>query len=342
MTENITSPTNSPIDVVITWVDGSDPILAKKRDKHLEDLSNVSSHPGVKSTRFASNDEIRYCILSIFKFAPFVRNVFIVTDEQQPNIIEEVRVYFPERVDSIRIVDHKEIFRGYVQHLPTFNSNSIESMIWRIEGLSENFVYFNDDVILLRDINPEDWVQNNRPVLRGEWRMLPLKKLFNLNIRLLVNRIILRKKDYHPKQSFYLCQWKAAVILGYRFRYFFHCHTPHVLNRVSLEQFFKQNPDLLMNNIKYRFRSEKQFMFTSLANHIEIKNDNKQKAKLNLGYLHPYYSAKRIAKKINRCNNDPSVKSVCVQSYDMLNPEVQTQIISWLNQILQTSQKPTP
>ena len=339
MTKNLTSPTKCPIDAVITWVDGNDPVIAKKRGKYLEDYQNVSNHPGMMSTRFASNDELRYCILSIFKFAPFIRNVYIVTDEQQPNILEDVREHFPERVACIRIVDHKEIFRGYEQHLPTFNSTCIESMIWQIEGLSENFVYFNDDVILLREVKPEEWVLNNMPVLRGKWRMLPLKKLFNQNLRLLINRTVLKKKNYHPKQSFYLLQWKAAVILGYKFRYFFHCHTPHVLNRVSLEQFYKQNPNLLENNLKHRFRSDKQFISISLANHLEIKNGNKQITKLKRGYLHPIYSAKQITKKISHCDNDPSIKSVCVQSYDMFLPEEQAKITTWLNQILQLKGK---
>lgn len=334
MAENITSQTNTPIDVVITWVDGNDPIIINKRNKYLGNLQNPSKHPGAKPTRFASNNEIEYCLLSIFRFAPFIRNVFIVTDEQKPSIFDDIKTYFPERQGCIRIVPHKEIFRGYEQYLPTFNSTSIESMIWRIKGLSENFVYFNDDVILINDVKPEDWVKNGRPVLRGKWKFLPLKKLFNQYIRLLTNRLIFGNKDYHPKLSFYLRQWQAAVILGYKFRYFFHCHTPYVLNRVTLEKFYQENEHLLKKNLMYRFRSDQQFISISLANHLEIKNGNKQYAELNHGYFHPYYSAKRITKKITRCDSNTEIKSICVQSYDMLKPEVQNQITAWLGNIL--------
>ena len=334
MAENITSQTNTPIDVVITWVDGNDPIIISKRNKYLSDLHNASNHPGVKTTRFASNNEIKYCLLSIFRFAPFVRNVYIVTDEQKPSIFDDVKAYFPERLDCIRIVDHKEIFIGYEQFLPTFNSTSIESMIWRIKGLSENFVYFNDDVVLINDVKPEDWVKNGRPVLRGKWKILPLKKLFNQRARLLLNRNLLRKKDYHPKLSFYLRQWQAALILGYKYKYFFHCHTPYVLNRVTLEQFYKENEYLLRENLKYRFRSEKQFISISLANHLEIRNGNTQQEKLNLGYLHPYYTSNQITKKIKRCDNDSTIKSVCIQSLDMLGHNEQVKIMSWIKTIL--------
>jgi hypothetical protein len=334
MSEKRSDTTYPPIDVVITWVDGSDPRLAEKRNQYLSS-KDAAVHPGATSTRFASNNEIKYCVLSIFKFAPFIRNVYIVTDGQQPDIFDEVSAHFPHRLNSIKIVDHKDIFKGYEQYLPTFNSTSIETMIWRIEGLSENFVYFNDDVILIRKVKPDDWVKNGRPVLRGNWRFFPLKKIFNQHIRLLINKKILAKKDYHPKLSFYIRQWQAAKILGYKFKYFFHCHTPHVLNRVSLETFYKKNPQLLENNIKYRFRSDKQFISISLANHLEIKQGNTQVEKLNLGYFHPYYSSRQISRKIIRCNTDPKIKSVCLQSLDMLQKKEQAKILGWINILFQ-------
>lgn len=335
MTENIASQTNSPIDVVITWVDGNDPVLAGKRRQYIGNASNMENHPGAITTRFTSNNEIKYCILSIFKFAPFIRNVYIVTDGQQPDIFDDIKTYFPERLSSIRIVDHKEIFSGFEQYLPTFNSTSIESLIWRINGLSENFVYFNDDIFLIRDVKPEEWVKNGKPTLIGKWKVFPFNKLFNQQFRLLINRKVLGKKNYHPKLSFYLRQWQAAKILGYSFNYFFHCHTPHALNRNTLERFYAENAHILEKNLKYRFRDEKQFISISLANHLEIKNGNKQYAELNHGYFHPYYSAKRIAKKITRCDSNTAIKSICVQSYDMLKPEVQNKIMGWLGNILQ-------
>ena len=50
---------------------------------------------------------------------------------------------------NVRLVDHREIFRGHKELLPTFNSLAIESMVWRIKGLAERFLYFNDDVMLV-------------------------------------------------------------------------------------------------------------------------------------------------------------------------------------------------
>ncbi|MDX9848374.1 MAG: stealth family protein [Tenuifilaceae bacterium] len=329
----------NPIDVVITWVDGNDPVLAEKRNQYMALEQRSASNSGALATRFASNNEIRYCILSILKFAPFVRNIFIVTDGQTPDIFDEVKKYYPERVSSIRIIDHKEIFSGYEEFLPTFNSTTIESMIWRIEGLADNFVYFNDDVFLVRDIEPNEWFVNNRPVLRGKWLLPPFRKLFDYHARNWINRTILGNKGYQPKLSFYIRQWHAARLLGVKPRYFFHCHTPHPLSKSLLESYFTKNPDVLSGNISSRFRSHKQFIVISLANHLEILSSNANFAPLNLGYLHPYYSRRRLKKRIVQCSIDTTIKSVCAQSIDLLDQEVQSMIFDWMDRVLDLKTK---
>lgn len=328
---------NHPIDVVIAWVDGSDPRLKEKRERYMKG-EKVVPFQGTQNTRFASNNEIRYCVLSILKFAPFVRNIFIVTDEQDPNIFDDVKRHFPNRINTIRIVDHKEIFKGFEEFLPTFNSISIGNMAWRIEGLSESFVYFNDDVFLVREVKPEDWVKNNKPVMRGRWILPPYLKIFRNYIRVLFNRYLLGNRNYKPKFSFHLVQWNAARIAGMRFRLFFNCHTPHVVNRKTVEGFYTQNLELLMKNLSFRFREQSQFNVTTLANHLEIVGGNKNTAKLNLGYLVPsYYSKRRTKSKMRRCEVDTDIKSVCVQSLDTASKEDQDMIFAWMNKILNLS-----
>jgi hypothetical protein len=50
------------------------------------------------------------------------------------------------------VVRHSNIIPP--QFLPTFNSNVVESFVWRIRELAERFVYFNDDMYVLR---PTHW-----------------------------------------------------------------------------------------------------------------------------------------------------------------------------------------
>jgi hypothetical protein len=327
--------THEPIDVVIAWVDGSDPKLAEKRRQFLSQSSFRVIPQGAQATRFASDNEIRYCVLSILKFAPFVRNIFIVTDDQDPQVHEDVRKYFPDRLDSIRIVDHKEIFRDFEEYLPTFNSISIGNMVWRIEGLSENFVYFNDDVFLIREVKPEDWVIDKRPVLRGRFMVPPYMKLFKNFVKKGIQKYLLKNTAYQPKFSFYLVQWNAAKAAGMKFRFLFNCHTPHVINRKRIESFYSMNRELLEKNISYRFRDLSQFNVTTLANHLEVLDGNRNIEKLNLGYLVPsYYSRRKLNRKIRRCEQNERVKSVCVQSLDTATKEDQDRIFKWMDQFL--------
>ena len=123
-------------------------------------------------------------------------------------------------------------------------------------------------------------------------------------------------------------------MLGMKTRYFFLCHTPHPLNRTIIEDFYSKNKALLESNIADRFRNTDQYFMISLVCHLEIMNGNRQFEKLNLGYLHPYYSKKRLERRIRRCENDPGIKTVCAQSLDVLGRDVQDRIFGWMDRIL--------
>lgn len=325
---------SSPIDVVIPWVDGDDPKIAMKREQYRGNIGQ-GKHSSAHPTRFASTNEIRYCVLSILKFAPFVRTIYILTDEQDPYVYDEVKKHFPNRLSSIKIISHKHIFSGYEEFLPTFNSISIGNMAWRIDNLSENFVYFNDDVFLIRDVVPEDWVLEGRPVLRGRWRIAPIIKIAKQRFRKFYHHQILGEKNFQPKFSYYIVQWNAARVLGMRFRFFFNCHTPHVMNKERIQSFYNSNIDLLKENIASRFRNQSQFNITTLSNHLELLDGNKNIARLNLGYLVPsMYSERKLNAKMRRINKDARVKSVCIQSLDTALPSTQQKIFSWMDNIL--------
>jgi len=324
-----------PVDAVIAWVDGNDPGLAEKRSHYISGGKSSSLSSGAHSTRFASINEIRYCVLSIMKFAPFIRNIFIITDGQDPDLYNDIKTYFPERLDSFRIVDHKEIFEGFEEYLPTFNSISIGNMIWRIRGLSENFVYFNDDTFLIREIKPEDWFINNRPVLRGKWVPLPLTRILWTRLKTGINRHLLANKDYRPRASFHMGQWNSAYLAAYRVRYFTNSHTPHPVERKTVEEFFVKNTSLLENNIKYRFRNYKQFTFIALSNHLQLRAGNRQIADAEVAYLQPFkHGAGYIEKKIRLCENKAGIKFLCVQSLDLCKKEEQEKVLGWMEKIL--------
>jgi hypothetical protein len=136
----------SPIDLVYTWVDGSDPDwVARNHEALMRRNLPIPS----KSARFANHDELRYSMRSAEKFLPWVRKIFLVTDCQRPKWLDTNH-------PKIQIVDHREIFRNTAD-LPTFNSTAIEANLHHISGLSERYIYLNDDMMLGRPFEPSDF-----------------------------------------------------------------------------------------------------------------------------------------------------------------------------------------
>ena len=138
-----------PIDVVYTWVDGSDPGWRERKARALRENGWIAGVSGqtANDSRFASRDELRYSLRALHAFAPWVRRVFLVTDDQVPAWLDTGR-------PDLTVVGHREIF-GDTGRLPTFNSQAIESRLHRIPGLAEHFLYLNDDVFLGRPVPPE-------------------------------------------------------------------------------------------------------------------------------------------------------------------------------------------
>lgn len=324
-----------PIDAVIAWVDGGDPKLAAKRQQYLSSNAPKASS-SADPTRFASVNEIKYCVLSIMKFAPFVRNIFIVTDGQDPQILDDVKRYFPERFSSIRIVDHTEIFEGFEEFLPTFNSITIGNMIWRIKGLANNFVYFNDDTFLVRSVKPSDWFVGDRPVIRGHWAGRPIHRMLWNKLQIIINSNIRGEKNYQPRASFHMGQWNSAYLAGYKWCYFTNSHTPHTVGKQVVADFFAKNLQILRKNLAYRFRNPSQFTFIALSNHLQLIGGNSNIAKPDLAYMQPFNREKEyIDRKIRFCEQNPSIKYICVQSLDLCSTEEQNKVLGWMERIIQ-------
>lgn len=156
-----------PIDVVYTWVNGTDPRWkAEKEYWHKHWIASLTGQPlpqkpedtkHVKGSdtanadnRFRDNEELRYSLRSLEKYAPWIRHIYVVTDGQIPSWLN---IESPK----INIVKHSEIFTNK-SHLPVFSSPAIEWNLDNIPGLSNSFLYFNDDVFLGSHVHPEDFV----------------------------------------------------------------------------------------------------------------------------------------------------------------------------------------
>lgn len=119
----------------------------------VSDLTDMSRDGDVANSRFEDNEELRYSLRSLERFTPWVRHVYIVTNGQIPYWLS---------LDShrISIVTHEDIFPNK-SHLPTFSSPSIEAHLHRIPGLSDKFLYLNDDVMFGSDVWPDDFYSHS-------------------------------------------------------------------------------------------------------------------------------------------------------------------------------------
>ncbi len=139
---------NELIDIVILWVDDSDPVWRAKKDKYGETYG--ISH---QSERFRDWDNLRYLFRGIERFAPWINHIFLVTDNQKPTWLLGH--------DKLTIVDHKDFMKK--DFLPTFNSRALELNLHKIPNLAEQFIYFNDDMYIINNVVPEDFFVMGKP-----------------------------------------------------------------------------------------------------------------------------------------------------------------------------------
>ncbi len=140
------------IDFVITWVDMNDPKWQAKFSKYSNNKNNTKN--GVSEARFRDNGFLKYWFRGVEKFAPWVRKIHFVTDGQKPEWLDASN-------PKINLVNHEDFIPE--QFLPTYNSVVIERYMYRIPGLAEHFVYFNDDFYIINNIGKERFFQNGLP-----------------------------------------------------------------------------------------------------------------------------------------------------------------------------------
>ncbi|MFE2042427.1 stealth family protein [Streptomyces sp. NPDC059477] len=141
-----------PVDAVYTWVDGDDPALAAKRRAHQSRSAGEIAARETGASRYTSHDELKYALRSLEMYADFIRHVYVVTDGQTPSWLDPA-------TPGLTVIDHRDILPP--DALPVFNSHAIESRLHHIPGLSDHYLYFNDDVFINRPVTAEHFFHGN-------------------------------------------------------------------------------------------------------------------------------------------------------------------------------------
>ncbi|ORZ27438.1 hypothetical protein BCR41DRAFT_383855 [Lobosporangium transversale] len=297
------------IDVVYTWVNGSDPKLLTLKDKYqnmspffqqyhlhnrrdtlsgddiLEQSKRWTETPstatssssssssaserendgrsrrekrGVKlwgredqtANRYRDMDELKYSVRSVSQYATGMFNkIHILTTVVDPERDENqipTWLDLTRSKEAIQLVPHTDIFDD-PQVLPSFNSLSIESQIHHTPGVTDVFLYLNDDVFLGRTMAAADiWTPLYGFVFHMEPSLLVPPAILPLD------RTSLSVGEWNSLQY---SNFLLSKQFGFRHRAYL-AHVPHVLSVPMLQEIQATWPNEIFSTSSHRFRGE--------------------------------------------------------------------------------------
>lgn len=244
------------IDFVIPWVDGSDPEWIKSFNIYADKSNQIDIDKSAE--RYRDYGLLKYWFRGVEKFAPWVRKIHFITCGQKP---EWLNIEHPK----LNFVQHSDYINK--EYLPAFSSNSIEVNMHKISGLSEHFVYFNDDFFIIKPLAKEFFFSNGLPndcavqniiscngfsVMMG----IVANNLFEINKNFTKKNVILNNfsKWFNVKygkdnlKNIILSKWKRYV--G-----FINPHFPQPFLKSQIEDCWMHCGEKLESTSKNRFRT---------------------------------------------------------------------------------------
>ena len=235
------------IDIVIAYVDCNDPVWKEEYFKY----SNV-----IDRKRFRSFNNLHYLLRLIDKNLTFARNIFLVvsSESQVPSNINK---------DNVKIILHKDIIPK--EYLPTFNILEIELFFNRIPGLSNKFIYFNDDMFPLRKLNVNSFFNNDKPCLKMKFCSYPTSEFgfFCLNNKHLIEKDLSKKLDV--EYGYWIPIHSALPLFKSDYDYFWNKYSRELYTSLSkfrelknytqylfsMHRFYTQNFEKLLLDFEY-------------------------------------------------------------------------------------------
>lgn len=257
---------NSKIDFVVTWVDGGDLQWQKEKQRW---LSGNDADVDVSAIRYRDWDNLRYWFRAVEKYAPWVNKVHFVTNGQLPD-------WLNLDAPKLNFVKHSDYIP--MEWLPTFSSHPIEFNVHRIEGLSEQFVLFNDDFFLTAPVKPEDFFVDGLPCdsIREDPLAFEQTELYNficLNDLMFVNDRFERKEVRSRLGSKWFSLRAPADLVRnmitslMRHNAFFGIdthHLPQAYLKRTFQEVWEREPELLAEVCSHKFRDARDISHHSL------------------------------------------------------------------------------
>lgn len=244
-------------DIVILWVDGSDPAWLEEKSKYAPPAAKDSN----SVNRYRDWGLLPYWFRAIEKHAPWVRKVHFVTWGHVP-------AFLNLNAPKLNVVKHTDFIPA--EYLPTFSSHAIEMNIHRIPDLAEQFIYFNDDMFMLRPMTEADFFRNGLPCTCG--REVPWA--FNGSVGIwehavannlgVINRHFSKKEAirHHGGKFYSKCYgWKNNLrtfmlntLFPDHFTGFQNLHAPGAYLKKTFQEVWAAEPELLHSTCRDKFR----------------------------------------------------------------------------------------
>jgi len=226
-----------PIDVVYTWTNTSDPEWVAKRKLHVLQSGRYAELFAGKGV--LNEEKLKYSLRSIYAYAPFVRSIFIVTDGQRPKWLKD----HPQ----IKIISHQDIF-GWQEHLPVFQSGSVEANIHRIPGLSERYVCCNDAMFLGKTVFPGDFFTSDGKIMVFESPQY-------------IPGLLMPDHDLRTRRAWNTCH-ELEQVYGNGIKPRFLYRAPYAQRKSLVRDTERVFPELFEKSSAERFRSRKGYEIT--------------------------------------------------------------------------------
>ena len=246
------------IDVVILWVDGADPAWLEEKRKFAPPAAADSN----SVNRYRDWGLLPYWFRTMERFVPWVRTVHFVTWGHVPPFLNL-------DAPKLHVVRHDEFIPA--EYLPTYSSHAIEMNIHRIPGLAEHFIYFNDDMFLLRPMAESDFFRDGLPctcgrevpwVFRGKvgiWEHAAANDLGVINAHFSKKQAIRHHGDKFYSREY---RWKDNLrtlmlntLFPDHFSGFKNLHAPAAYRKQTFEEVWAAEPELLKSTCRDRFRT---------------------------------------------------------------------------------------
>jgi hypothetical protein len=223
------------IDIVYLWVNGADPVWREKRRvarAAQPGTERLARHGDVEG-RYRDNGELRFNLRALQRFYPGHGHIYLVTDDQVPDWLASQ--------EHLTVVSHRELMP--LAALPVFDSANIESYLHHIPGLSERFIYLNDDVFFGCEVDPQVWFGADGVAVFADVDAMPEYDSVQAHESAPVNASVLSR------------QWLSQRYPHYRHERRALAHSPRPMLKSRMHELERVAPELFADARQTIFRS---------------------------------------------------------------------------------------